>query len=107
MSLEPKPVAILSRDYWFKIVEFLQQNWALIDASDNAATIWFVSDTGGVFDRIDLATVAEAEAALQPNGFRRFADDPKAPSFLAPPEPPFVERPHPNGPIYSSGRFWK
>lgn len=24
-------VEIINRDYWFKVVEFLQQNWALID----------------------------------------------------------------------------
>ena len=24
-------VSIASRDYWFKIVEFLQENWALVD----------------------------------------------------------------------------
>ena len=29
--LDDKVVEIRSRDYWFKIVEFLQQNWALID----------------------------------------------------------------------------
>ena len=26
-----RAVDIRSRDYWFKIVEFLQQNWVLID----------------------------------------------------------------------------
>ena len=29
--LSDKPVEIRSRDYWFKVVEFLQQNWVLID----------------------------------------------------------------------------
>jgi len=28
-------------------------------------------------------------------------------SFLSPPSPPFGSVPHPNGPIYSSGRFWR
>jgi hypothetical protein len=28
---EASPVSIRSRDYWFKIVDFLQQNWALVD----------------------------------------------------------------------------
>jgi len=31
-----KPVEIRSRDYWFKVVEFLQQSWALIDQDDVA-----------------------------------------------------------------------
>jgi hypothetical protein len=30
-------VEIRSRDYWFKIVEFLQQNWALIDEDERGA----------------------------------------------------------------------
>jgi hypothetical protein len=29
--MRDKAVEIRSRDYWFKIVEFLQQNWVLID----------------------------------------------------------------------------
>ena len=33
---EDKTVEIRSRDYWFKIVEFLQQNWALIDEDQPA-----------------------------------------------------------------------
>ena len=28
-------VEILSRDYWFKVVEMLQQNWALIEPSQS------------------------------------------------------------------------
>ena len=42
-------VPIASRDFWFKIVEFLQQNWALIDQSADAVTVWFLNDGGGVF----------------------------------------------------------
>jgi len=34
-------------------------------------------------------------------------DDASATSFLRCPVPPFTGRPHPNGPIYSSGLFWK
>ena len=75
-------VEIKSRDYWFKIVEFLQQNWALIDQQDSIR-------------------------ALKRNGFKRFADDTETQEFIAQPEPPFSRRPHPNGLIYSSGRYWK
>lgn len=100
-------VEINSRDYWFKVVEFLQQNWALIDPCDPGVTVSFLGDTSGVFDQLSFPSMAEAEEALNRNGFRRFADDPDAPEFLAPPRPPFYRRPHPNGPIYSSGRYWK
>ena len=100
-------VEIGSRDYWFKIVDFLQQNWALIDRHERGATIWFFGDTAGVFDEIALESEEAAASALRRNGFRRFAEDPKVQTFLSVPPPPFVRRPHPNGPIYSSGRFWK
>jgi hypothetical protein len=99
-------VSIESRDYWFKIVEFLQQNWALIDPHEQEVVVWFIDDTSGVFDEMLFASKEEAEGALLRNGFRRFAADPEAQSFLRPPNPPFRRRPHPNGPIYSSGRFW-
>jgi hypothetical protein len=45
-------VEIRSRDYWFKIVEFLQKNWALIDEDVvDGCTVFLFGDTSGVFDR--------------------------------------------------------
>ena len=104
-----KEITINSRDYWFKIVEFLQQNWALIDEVPDGpgCTVFFFGDTSGVFDRFSFPSLAEAEQALRRNGFARLAEDKKAKQFTALPQPPFYERPHPNGPIYSSGRFWR
>jgi hypothetical protein len=99
-------VPIVNRDYWFKIVEMLQQNWALIDTDKSGVTVWFFGDTSGVFDVMKFALLTEAEAALLRNGFRRYADDTKVQEFIAVPQPPFKRQPHPNGPIYSSGRFW-
>jgi hypothetical protein len=102
-----KEIRIKSRDYWFKIVEFLQQNWALVDRHKDGAIAWFIGDTSGVFDKIVFSSTEEAFRALTRNGFRRFANDKEAQTFLRAPEPPFVRQPHPNGPIYSSGRFWR
>jgi len=99
-------VLIESRNYWFKIVEFLQQNWALVDRHEDGAIAWFIGDTSGVFDQIVFSSKEEAIRALTRNGFRPFAKDQNAETFLRAPEPPFVRQPHPNGPIYSSGRFW-
>jgi hypothetical protein len=99
-------VSITSRDYWFKIVEFLQQNWALVDSDERGATVSFIGDTSDVFDQIAFSSAEEVIRALTRNGFRWFADDEKAQTFLRIPDPPFVRRPHPNGPIYSSGGFW-
>lgn len=99
-------VSIESRDYWFKIIEFLQQNWALIDVNKSGATIRFIDDTSGVFDQMTFLSADAACRALARNGFRRYAEVKESCSFLALPEPPFHRRPHPKGPIYSSGRFW-
>ena len=98
---------IASRDYWFKVVEMLQQNWALIDPAERGVTVFFLQDASGMFDQLAFTSVQEAEEALQRNGFRRFAEDAEAQGFLAPPEPPFHPVEHPNGRIYSSGRFWR
>ena len=101
-------VNIQSREYWFKVVEMLQQNWALIDESkEGSCVVYFVGDTSGVFDEMEFQSKDEAEYALRRNGFARYKEDKRAQEFITPPEPPFHYRQHPNGPIYSSGRFWK
>jgi len=100
-------VKIQSRDYWFKIVEFLQQNWALIDPHEAGVVVWFFGDTSGVFDEMRFPAEVVAIEALKRNGFRRYADEQESQEFIAKPEPPFHRSAHPNGPIYSSGRFWK
>lgn len=100
-------VGIESRDYWFKIVDFLQQNWALIDPHAGGVIVRFFGDTSGVFDEMTFTTEFAAVEALARNGFRRYADDVAAHASISKPEPPFRRAAHPNGPIYSSGRFWK
>ena len=104
-----KGIEICFRDYWFKIVEFLQQNWGLVDQAPHGAgcTVYFFGDTAGVFDRLSFASVSDAEAALRRNGFARYAERPDVHDFIRCPEPPFREQDHPNGPIYSSGRSWR
>ena len=39
---------IASRDYWFKVVEMLQQNWALIEPAERGVTVFFLQDASGV-----------------------------------------------------------
>jgi hypothetical protein len=97
-----------STDYWFKIVEFLQQNWAVIEPDDSGACgVYFFGDTSGVFDQLNFSSIEDAESSLVRNGFRRYDDDKQTQEFIAKPQPPFRKHPHPNGPIYSSGRFWR
>ncbi|MEO3473025.1 hypothetical protein AAFN86_14240 [Roseomonas sp. CAU 1739] len=100
-------IPIASDDFWVKIIDMLQQNWALVETGDQgAAVIHFIGDTGGVFDALSMGSQSEAEAALRRNGFMRLASSERLKSHLSPPKPPYVARPHPNGPIYSSGRYW-
>jgi hypothetical protein len=103
-----KPAAIQSIDFWVKAIEMLQQNWALIEAEDKGAVrVHFISDASGVFDEIAFPSESAAREALGPNGFSRFAESADLQSFLRPPSAPFHRSAHPNGPIYSSGRFWR
>ena len=55
---------IASRDYWFKVVEMLQQNWALIEPAERGVTVFFLQDASGVFDQLAFTSVQEAEVVL-------------------------------------------
>jgi hypothetical protein len=101
-------VSLDNDDFWVKVVEFLQQNWAVIERqAAGGVRVHFVGDTSGVFDEISFPSAEQAADALRRNGFSRHANSLDLQSFLRPPSAPFHRRPHPNGPIYSSGRFWK
>ena len=106
--MKEEPVEIQSRDFWFKIVEMLQQNWALIeDDPEGAVTVYFIHDASGVFDEMNFGSREDAASALRLNGFGRYEEDEEAQEFIAPPPPPIRRDEHPNGPIYSSGCFWR
>ena len=101
-------IEIKSHEYWFKVVGMLQQNWALIDDNKNGGCkVYFIGDTSGVFDEMEFQSRDKASSALKRNGFALYDEDKKAQKFIAPPKPPFYRRAHPNGKIYSSGRFWR
>ena len=97
----------LADDPWFKIVEFLQQNWAVIVDKGATVVVVFYGDTRGVFDEMDFESVDDATEALIRNGFSRYLADTKAQEFIGLPQGKFREQDHPNGRIYSSGRFWR
>jgi hypothetical protein len=106
----PDSVEIESRDYWVKVVGMLQQNWALIETDGAAfpgARVFFINDGSGVFDEMSFRSSDDAVRALRKNGFSRYADDRELQSFIVPPAPPFERSQHPNGAIYSSGRYWQ
>lgn len=100
-----EPVAIQSADYWVKLIEMLQQNWALLEPEKNGAVrVYFILDDSGVFDELAFSSESAAHEQLGRNGFRRFAESDR--HFLLPPSPPF-KRTTFHGPVYSSGRFWR
>ena len=102
---EGDPVIVSRKTYWVKIVSFLQQNWAAIDDLPNSGVrIWFFSDTSGVFDFIDYPSREAARQALRVNGFSVWTAEKF--DFIGRPCSPFSWRSHPNGGIYSSGRYW-
>jgi hypothetical protein len=107
MTYDSSEISISSRVFYFKVVDMLQHNWALIDPlPDGGVIVWFVGDGSGVFDELRFPTHEKAHEALYHNSFALLNLDAQAQRLLAPPLPPYVRRPHPSGPIYSSGRFW-
>ena len=100
-------INITSSDYWYKIVDFLQQNWGVIETTDTDCTIYFFGDTAGIFDQINFRSLDEAKQALIRNEFKQYDNDEKAQEFIVKPKPPFHYQSHPNGQIYSSGRYWQ
>ena len=47
------PIQIKGQDFWVKVVEMLQQNWALIEPeAAESVRVYFINDTGGVFDEL-------------------------------------------------------
>ncbi len=99
---------INSTNYWFKIVEFLQTNWALIEElEDGKARVSFIDDTSGAFDEMTFESLAQAVDELMENGFDMYSEATQVHHFLKPPMLPFIKTTHTNGNIYSSGRFWK
>ena len=108
LPLDEIQVPIRNRDFWVKVIEMLQQNWALIEdhPGKGSCTIYFINDGSGVFDQIDTSSKVVAVEGLLRNGFKRYADDLKIHDFIFPPILPFKRTRHPNGQIYSSGRYW-
>jgi hypothetical protein len=97
-------IVIEASDFWVKIVEFLQQNWALIEKKQDKVIVWFIHDRSGVFDKIEFRNEQEATDGLIRNGFHRYLDPSrKYTEFIRTPKPPFYKDPRI---IYSNGEYW-
>lgn len=106
--MNEETIEITSRDYWLKVMEMLQQNWALLEPNKEKSgfILYFINDVSGVFDQMEFDNSQEAERQLRLNGFSKYAENEQAQGFISPPPSPFRESSHPNGAIYSSGRYW-
>ncbi len=106
--MNEETIEITSREYWFKVVEMLQQNWALLEPNKEKSgiTLYFIHDDSGVFDQMEFEGSTEAERQLRLNGFIKYAEDKQAQGFISPPLQPFHKSNHPNGAIYSSEKYW-
>lgn len=102
-----KTISIDGDGLWVKVVEMLQQNWAGIEPARDGVNVHFITDTSQVFDMLAFDSITDAAVALTRNGLRRFEEAPDLQRFLRAPVPPFIEGSHTNGPICSSGRFWR
>lgn len=103
----PQAIPNSEPNWWVKVVEFLQQNWALPVPIEGGFALLFVDDNAQAFDRLDFEDEREMFEALRRNGFEEFSKTPQLQEFLRAPEIPLSTRRHPNGLIYSSGRFWR
>lgn len=100
-----KEIEIKSDEFWVKIVDFLQQNWALIEQKEGKFSVSFVNDGSGVFDKLEFDNEQEAINGLVRNGFKKYSDPIEDfTQFIKPPARPFFESPKI---IYSNGLYWK
>src|SRR5690606_36059344 len=100
-----KEIELKSEKFWVKIVDFLQQNWALIEIIDSRIIVFFIQDASMIFDKMEFNTIQEAENGLLKNGFKLYLDENENfQDFIVPPKKPYGESLRP---IYSSGQYWK
>ena len=100
-------------DLWFKVTGMLAQNWATVvevsglDRSEPpTARIDFFDDHGEVFDALTYPSVAQAEHALDFNGFTPLSEQPGFQAVAGLPQFPLRYRMPLSRPVYSSGEYW-
>lgn len=97
MRAHKNSIRIVSRNYWFKIVDFLQTNWSLIDEQeDGSACVWFFSDTSIVFDEKAFDTLEEAVNWLMDEGFDLYDQNDEVKESISPPKQPIKRVTHSN-----------
>lgn len=90
--------------FWFKFVEFQQENWALMEEDNGKYILYFFDATKGVFDFIEYDTEIVLRKELMYNSFERYE---KEAFQMEIPEGEFYVSEQAHRRIYSSGKFWK
>lgn len=122
----PPLFEIKSRDWWFKVLEMLCHNWALIEEGQyKSVTVYFFHDQGGtngrdsgasytsrqrkgrcaIVDSLEFETVDDAVLALGWNGFQRLAERP-GPWDGEQPHGNFFDARATEEGIYSKAGYW-
>ena len=105
--MQGEEIELETDDFWMKVVDMLQHNWAVIrEEKHGKVVIHFLDDSDQFFDKIEAGSVEEAKQALKINGFGLYSEDIEAQGFISEPSGSFKIEERIVNPIYSSGRFW-
>ncbi|MBL7004455.1 MAG: hypothetical protein ISR69_10555 [Gammaproteobacteria bacterium] len=107
-------VTINNEDYLYKIVGFLQVNWAFIqpeNSDTSECVVKFVNNASVLMDELKFDSRDDAYSALKRNGFMdddEYLSKYRSNEPMKKPIPPYVDdTEYESNRIYSSGKYWK
>ena len=107
-------VIINNEDYLYKIVGFLQVNWAFIqpeNSDTSECVVKFVNNASVLMDELKFDSKDEAYSALKRNGFMNdseYLSQYQSDKPMQKPLPPYFDRTnYESNQIYSSGKYWE
>lgn len=117
---EPSEFVISSREWWFKVLGMLNENWALIEDTPEKATVYFFHSSGmptmsikprngpwsAIVDSLEFSDWESAANALSRNGFTQFSAIADAWEGNPPPEEKFYDAREKEPGIYSKQGYW-
>ena len=112
---------ISNRDWWFKVLGMLNENWALIEESPEKVTVYFFHSCGttkmsigprngpwaAIVDSLEFSNCNEALNALLRNGFSPFAEVSDTWEGNPPPEGRLYDAREKEPGIYSQEGYWR
>jgi TFIIF-interacting CTD phosphatase-like protein len=105
---------INNKDYLYKIIGFLQTNWAFVQPENSdtgGCIVKFVNNRSELMDELKFDSKDEAYSALKKNGFMgddEYLNKYRSNESMKKPLPPYTDNTkYESNRIYSSGRYWK